>query len=303
MRVRPASALAGRAIRVLTAIFLINHGAPAGAVPVGSGRHWQLTIEGLQCDVADSIVAMVARIRYLGAAGLVEAPVMRVVDSDGRTVLPRSLAWKDGSKRLAALMSAGGIQNVDADSEGRMQFRFPLRDTAGDLRLEFGDLKSILLAKANLARATGVCVRMLTTGQVQAVRRARPSLGKGAAPRARVYRASYPCREAAGGAPRRIEAPHPPYPPEHVLVFGRGYLPNLREVELPTGKAAAQSYAYAGRDDLDDVEDAARRAVAADFPPYIGSARHYLFNWGFQRAAGGNELFSIGLYGLRSCTK
>jgi len=296
-------ARAGWVVRALSAVFLIGHAAGAGAAAVGSGRHWQMTIEALQCDIADSVVTMDTRIRYLGGAGLVEAPVLRIVGGEGRTVPPRSLVWKDGSKPLAALISAGGIRSIEPNSEGRMQFKFPLRDTAGDLRLEFGDLKAIVLAKAALSGGKGVCERLLKTDQVQAAQPARPPLGKGAVPRMRVYRDAYPCRESARGTPRTIEAQHPPYAPEQVLVFGHGYLPNLREVDLPTGRAAAQSYAYAGKDELEAFEDFARRAVAADFPSYVGSAKHFAFNWGIQRAASGNELYSVGLYGLRPCAK
>ena len=275
----------------------------AGAAAVGSGRHWQMTIHGLQCEAAGPEVAMDARIRYLGATGLVEAPVLRIVDGEGRAVPPRSLVWQEGSKSLAALVSAGGIRNVEAGTEGRMQFRFSLRDATGDLRLEFGDLQAVVLAKARSSRANGVCGRMLKAGEVRATQRGRTPLGQGAAPRTRVYRAAYPCREPAGGSTRTVEAQQPPYAPERILVFGRGYLPNLRDVDLPTGRAAARSYAYAGRDELDLFEDAARRAVAADFPAYAGGAKHYLFNWGIQRSASGNEMYSIGLYSLRPCTR
>jgi hypothetical protein len=290
-------------MRFILVLWLCCCASTAGAAAVGAGRHWQLRIEGLQCDVSDSVVAMDTRIRFLGAAGLVEAPVLRIVDGGGRAVPPRSLVWKDGSKPLAALISAGGVQSVDANVEGQMQFKFPLRDASGELRLEFGDLKAVVLAKAAAARGTGVCARLLKPAQIQATGRARPPLGQGAAPRMRVYRAAYPCREAAASALRTVEAQHPPYAPEQILVFGRGYLPNLREVDLPTGRTAAQSYAYAGKDDLEAFEDAARRAVAADFPAYLGSAKHFAFNWGFQRAASGNELYSLGLYGLRPCAR
>jgi hypothetical protein len=284
-------------------ILLLGLLAGDGAAAAGAGRHWQIRIESLQCDFSDSVVTMGARIRYLGAAGLVEAPVLRIVDGDSRVVAPRSLVWKDGSKPLAALISSGGVRSVEANVEGRMQFRFPLRDAAGELRLEFGDLKAVVLAKAAAGGGKSVCERLLKPEQIRAGGRARPPLGQGAAPRMRVYRAVYPCREAAASPLRTIEAHHPPYAPEQILVFGRGYLPNLREVELPTGRAAAQSYAYAGRDDLEAFEDAARRAVAADFPAYVRSVRHFAFNWGIQRAASGNELYSIGLYALRPCAR
>lgn len=294
---------AGRKSHLFSLLFLAGCAANAAAAAVGSGRHWQLAVENLQCDPADSVVMLEARIRYLGATGLVEAPLLRIVDGAGRALPPRSLLWKDGSKPLAALMSAGGVRSLEANTEGRLQFKFPLRDAGGELKLEFGDLKAIVLAKAAASGGKAVCGRLLKPAQLQANQRPRPPIGQGAAPRMRIYREAYPCRDAPGGALRTVEVRHPPVPPEQMLVFGRGYLPNLRDVELPTGKAAAQSYAYAGKDEPDSFEDAARRAVAADFPSYPGSATHYAFNWGVQRDAAGNELFSVGLYGLRPCAR
>lgn len=289
-------------MRISATLILCCLSSAAVAAALGSGRHWQLSVEGLQCDPADSVVALDTRIRYLGATGLVEAPVLRIVDGAGRSVAPKSLVWKDGSKPLAALMSAGGVRAVEANSEGRLQFKFPLRDAGGELKLEFGDLKAIVLARASPGEKS-VCERLLKPAQIHAAQRARPPLGQVAAPRMRIYREAYPCRDPAGGALRTVEARHPPVPPEQMLVFGRGYLPNLREVDLPTGKAPAQSYAYGGKDELDAFEEVARRAVAADFAAYPRSAKHYAFNWGVQRDAAGNELFSVGLYGLRPCAK
>ena len=66
------------------------------------------------------------------------------------------------------------------------------------------------------------------------------------------------------------------------------------------GRAPAQSYAYAGADDLKTIEDAARRALAADFPQYR-APQHFAFNWGVQRSQSGNELFAIGVYELAAC--
>ena len=66
------------------------------------------------------------------------------------------------------------------------------------------------------------------------------------------------------------------------------------------GRAAAQSYAYAGVDDLKAIEDAARGALGADFPQYR-APQYFAFNWGVQRSPSGNELFAIGVYELRAC--
>ena len=54
---------------------------------------------------------------------------------------------------------------------------------------------------------------------------------------------------------------------------------------------------YSGLDELNAVEDAARRAISADFPQYAGGA-HFAFNWGVQKAASGNEMYSVGIYAI-----
>jgi hypothetical protein len=103
----------------------------------------------------------------------------------------------------------------------------------------------------------------------------------------RVYRNAYPCGRAPA-ALKTIEADHPPYLPKQLIVLGRGYLPSTRHIELPMGRAPAQAYFYAGADTLDAIEQAARRAIAADFPGYA-SGGHFAFNWAEQRGATGNQ--------------
>ena len=96
----------------------------------------------------------------------------------------------------------------------------------------------------------------------------------------RVYRAGYPC----GAARRTTEADHPPYLPKQLLLLGRGFLP------------------YVGEDNLAAVEPAARQAMLADFPPYA-MGKYFAFNWGSQKGASGNELYSIGIYEVRACPR
>jgi hypothetical protein len=115
----------------------------------------------------------------------------------------------------------------------------------------------------------------------------------------RVYRSAYPCREKAG-ALRTVEADQPPYAPRQVLLFGRGFLPNARHVQLPTGSTPAQTYAYDGTDELGAIEEAARQALLADFPAYAARGT-FAFNWGEQRAKSGNQVDSVGLYEVRAC--
>jgi hypothetical protein len=155
-----------------------------------------------------------------------------------------------------------------------------------------------------------VCESLLAPGQLAAPRAPRPSRAGSPKLRARVYRAAYPCSPRPGSL-RTVEADHPPYLPRQLLLLGRSYLPAAREVELPMGRATAQSYAYVGVDELKAVEDAARRAITSDFlqyrsslvpdPPGARRAKYFAFNWGAQRDRSGNEVYSIGIYELRPC--
>jgi hypothetical protein len=232
------------------------------------------------------------RIDYLGPKGPVEAPLGQLVEGDGKRHLPRSLVWRRGSKPLAAWLSAGGLSNLQSESVAEVELKFAVRDAQGDLRLEFGDLRPFALTRK---RTTG-CEGLLRPAQLRAPRAAPRD---GTKPGMRVYRSSYVCRQASG-TPRALEASYPPYLPRQLLLFGRGYLPNAREIELPMGKAPAQSYFYSGLDELNAVEDAARRAISADFPQYAGGA-HFAFNWGVQKAASGNEMYSVGIYSIGAC--
>ncbi|HEX2333759.1 MAG TPA: hypothetical protein VHI32_11370, partial [Burkholderiales bacterium] len=112
-------------------------------------------------------------------------------------------------------------------------------------------------------------------------------------------------RSFARGTPcnpsRTVAAEYPPYLPRQLLFFGRGYLPGVRQIELPMGRAPAQSYAYAGPDDLAAVEKAARQALRADFPQYESPSKYFAFNWGVQKTQSGNVAYSIGIYELRRC--
>jgi hypothetical protein len=172
---------------------------------------------------------------------------------------------------------------------GEIELRFDARGTDGALRLEFGDIPAFAIARK------GGCLR---TNEIQAPRAASPARVEKSKLDFRVYRAGYPC----GPSRRTIEADHPPYLPKQLLLFGRGFLPNAREVELPMGSAPAQSYAYAGEDNLVAVERAARVTLLGDFPQYV-TDKHFAFNWGSQRGASGNELYSIGIYEVRPCPR
>ena len=270
------------------ACHLPGHGASA----VASGRHWQLAVDSIACDAAESRVTLGARIRYLGPKVVVEAPVSQLVDGNGKAFPPRTLVWKGGGKDLAAWLSAGGLRQVKTELASEVQLRFEPRDASGGLSLEFGDIQAIALTPA---APKGFC-DLLKPAQIKApTRRARAEGGKLGI---KVFRAAYACSPG----PRSIEAQYPPYLPEQLLVFGRGYLPNLRHVQLPMGKAPAQSYAYSGPEELDAIEDAARRAAGADFPQFR-SPKYYAFNWGTQKAASGNDMYSIGFYAIRACPK
>ena len=250
-----------------------------------SGRHWRISIERAECQ--GSALAIGLRIRYLGPKGPVEAPLSYLTDGQGKRHPPRSLVWRAGARQHAEWLSAGGLSNLQSQDIGEFQLNFDLRDAAADVRLEFGDIPAFALTRK---RNTG-CEGVLAPAQLQAPRVARRAAAEKST--LRIYRAAYPC---SGG--RTIEAPHPPYLPRQLLVFGRGYLPNAREVELPMGKAPAQSYAYAGPDEPRHLDDATRQAAAG-----LAEGRTFLFSWGVQKAASGNEAYSVGIYELRACPK
>ena len=258
------------------------------AATTASGRNWRLAIDSLECEAP--VITVGTRITYLGPKGPVEAPVSRLVDGAGKAVLPKSLVWKRGSKQYAEWLSRGGLSNVSSEEIGEFQLRFEVSGAGGELKLEFGDIRAFALTRGG----KGACGGLLKPEDIQAPRISKPGNAKVAE---RFYRGRYPC--AGGGT---VEAGYPPYLPKQLLVFGRGYLPSAREIELPMGRAAAQAYAYAGPDDLKSVENAARRALGADFPE-LGKSGRFAFDWGLQKGASGNEVHSIGIYELRACPK
>lgn len=272
-------------MKLAVSILLLAAVTEAGAGAAAAGRHWRVTIERLEC--AAPLLTVGTRVRYLGPKGAVEAPVIRLVDGAGKPIAPKSLVWRRGSKPYAEWLTAGGLTNVQSEDLGEFDLRFDVAGAAGAVKLEFGDIRAFALA-----RGKGPCGGVLKPEALQAPRVSRAPEPKSAL---RIYRGRYPC--AGGGT---IEAGYPPYLPRRLLLFGRGYLPAAREIELPMGKAPAQGYAYSGPDELKGVEDAARRALAADFSGF-GPAAHFAFNWGVQRAASGNEVYSIGIYDLRRC--
>jgi hypothetical protein len=288
---------------------LIGHAAASEAAATASGRHWRIAIGSIHCEGAGAVLALGARIAYAGPKGLVEAPVSRLVDARGKPYLPKSLVWRSGSKALAQWLPAGGLRNVQSDYAADVELKFDVQGATGGLTLEFGDIKAFSLTHKN---PTDLCASLLKPGQLAAPRASRPARTGSPKHRARVYRAAYPCSPRPGSL-RTVEADHPPHLPRQLLLLGRGFLPSARQVELPMGKAAAQSYAYAGVDELDPVEDAARQAITADFPEYRAAlvtnpsggtrAKYFAFNWGAQRDRSGNEVYSIGIYDIRPCQK
>lgn len=273
---------------LLAAIAAVQAGGADAAA--ASGRNWRIDIDRLTCEA--SLLTIGMRVRYFGPRGPVEAPVSRVIDAGGMRYLPRSLVWSRGSKAHAEWLSRGGLSNVQSEQIGEFQLKFELGAASGDVKLEFGDVDAIVLTRAG----KGGCAGLLSPGDLKApsVSRARSAKGP-----FRVFRRAYPCISSSK-AVQTIAAEHPPYLPRQLLVFGRGYLPSAREIELPMGRAPAQSYAYFGPDDMKGLEDAARRSVLADFP-VLAKSRHFAFDWGVQRGASGNDVWSIGLYELRPC--
>jgi hypothetical protein len=271
-------------MRVLLALVLLQAVQCAAAV-TASGRHWRMVIDSLACEPGP-VVVVGARLQYRGPKGPVEAPLARLADDKGTRYPAKSVVWKRGEKAIAAWLVGGGLANLKAEEVGELQFRFPAQGAGGTLDLEFGDIKAFALTRK------GTCLKLDELHAPRAVHR------KVEAPAYPVYRARYPCSPS-----RTIAAEYPPYLPRQLLLLGRGYLPNAREIALPMGVAPAQPYAFAGADDLAAVESVARGALAADFPEYPIGGKYFVFNWGAQKAQSGNEAYSVGIYELRPCPK
>lgn len=279
-------------------LLMLCHAACCDAAAIASGRNWRISIDSLECEAVASRITIGTGIRYLGPKGAVEAPVLQLVDGQGRQFPPKSLVWKSGSKALAQWLASGGLVNLQSENIGEVQLKFEARGATGGLTLEFGDIRAFSLTR----NRDSVCNGLLSPDEIQAPRASRPARVEKSKLGFPVHRARYPCASPAR-ALQVIAAEHPPYLPRQLLLFGRGYLPNARQVELPMGRATAQSYSYAGLDNIVAVEDAARRAVLADFPEYATRSKYFAFNWGTQRSASGNEVSSIGIYDLRPCAK
>ena len=272
------------------------HAGQAEAAAVAAGRNWRLSIESIECQTAGSVMSIGTRIDYIGPKGPVEAPVSQLVDGKGRAHLPRSLVWRRGSKPLADWLSAGGLTNLQTEAVAEVELKFQVGEANGDLKLEFGDIRAFPLTR----KRSGGCEGLLKPDQLRVPPAQRSAAADRAKPGKRVYRNSYPCIPAGEGGLQTTQAEYPPYLPRQLLLFGRGYLPNARQVQLPMGSALAQPYLHSGPDELAAVEDAARRAILADFP-HLAGAKHFAFNWGAQKAASGNEMYSVGLYELLPC--
>ena len=256
----------------LAPLLLVLFAHAASAVEA-SGRHWRVVVQSLECQ-GNGLLVLSARVHYRGPDGAVEAPVVQIVDGSGAAYRP-----------LEQWFGSGGLRNLKAGDLGTVQFKFPVHAASGALQFEFGDIRTFALSR-------DACKGLLKPAELKAPRESRSVAAKGDVA---VYRERYPC--APG---RTVAAQYPPYLPLQLIVLGRGYLPNARAIELPMGRAPAQSYAYAGVDDLKAIEDAARAMLGADFPQYR-APKHFAVNWGVQRSQSGNELFAIGVYELRPC--
>jgi hypothetical protein len=292
-------------VRALALVLLASAAIDAGAAAVASGRNWRLTIDKLQCEAGATLV-IDTRVEYLGPTMPAETPVNELADGEGRQIRPKSLVWKAGSKDLARWLPAGKMANVTTLVSTDVQLKYEVREAKGEVKLLFGDIGAFALTRKEAGKSA--CESLVATAALQTPRLLTLK-EKGETPRVRVYRESYPCRTPRGDV-RVMEANQPPQLPLQMLLFGRGYLPSTRQVDLPGGKVPAQAYAYAGKEDFAQVEDAARRAIATDFPAYrssllrvgdAGAKKHYAFNWGIQKSAGGNDLYPIGLYEVQAC--
>jgi hypothetical protein len=273
-----------RYVVLIALAFSVSEASAATA----SGRNWRLAIESVGCEQA--LLTIGARVDYLGPKGVVEAPVIRLVDAKGQAWPPKGLVWKSGPRDLAQWLASAGLANVQVESVGEFRIRFDAQAASGALKLEFGDLRAFAVT-----REKG-CASPIKPAELQAPKR--PPAARAGSATQKVYRNTYPCTRQ--GRLHVTEARYPPYLPKQLLFFGRGYLPNVREIDLLMGKAPAQSYSYLGVDSVEAVEAFAARAVLADFPAYA-KAGHFVFNWGSQSGQSGNEAYSVALYDVRAC--
>jgi hypothetical protein len=276
-------------MKALVAGVLLLVVVPGAVAATAAGRHWRLSIDSLQCQGALLVVG--AKIRYLGPKGPVEAPVIALADAQGVRHSPSSLVWKQGAKPVADWMAGGGLTLLQTEELGEAELRFPVPEAGGELKLEFGDVPAFAVTK-------GGCAGLLKPAMLKAPAPPRRASAADAKAGLSVHRLRYPCRSKSSTG--FVEAEYPPYLPQRLLVLGRGYLPNARDIALPMGRAPAQSYAFSGAEDRKTVEALARRIAATDFPQY-GPAGHFAYDWGLQRAASGNEIWSVGIYELRAC--
>jgi hypothetical protein len=247
------------------------------------------------------------KLRYLGPKGAVEAPISELIDGAGGTIRPRSLVWQGGPRELARWLPTGGLAKVQFEYVGAMQLKFDLPAAAAGLKFAFGDIEAFPLTRTGAQRA---CGSLLKPGELQ-LPRALPRPVPKEKPDLRVFREAYPCLTPQR-ALRTVEANQPPQHPLHVLLFGRDFLPNVRQVDLPTGNVPAKSYSYTGADALVPLEEEASRMMAADYGDYLpglvtapvsaSKARKYFaFNWGVQKSRSGGALYPIAIYEVKAC--
>jgi hypothetical protein len=283
-----------------------------GAAAIASGRNWSISIGSLQCDAAGSQLAISMRLRYLGPKGAVEAPVHELIGEGGRQIRPRSLVWGGGPKELARWLPSGGVAKVLQEHAGDVLLKFDLPEAKGGLQLAFGDIEAFPLTRKDAPATKRACENLLKLDELQ-LPRALPRPARTEKPNLRVYREAHPCLTPQGDL-RTVEANQPPQHPLQMLLFGRDFLPNLRQVELPGGKVATRTYSYTGADALTPLEDEASRAIAADYGEYLAglvtapastskAKKFFAFNWGVQKSSSGKPLYPIAIYEVRRCTK
>jgi hypothetical protein len=163
--------------------------------------------------------------------GAVEAPVSQLTDAGGKAYPPKSVAWKPGSKPLAEWLSSGGLRNLKPESLGAVELKFDVVELSEGVSLEFGDVQAFPLTRKTTGK--GVCARLLKPDEIGAPRAARPAAVDSSKLDFPVLRATYPCNPS-----RTVAAEYPPYLPRQLLFFGRGYLPGVRQIELPMARAA-----------------------------------------------------------------
>jgi hypothetical protein len=306
-------------MKVASAIALPYHRQEALALQSGSpfsaeSANWRLQITNITCSPDVAVLTVELDIRYIGATGPVERPLVSVVDLQGREYVPASVPRQQrADARVLWIMYVANdavLRFEQGQAFSGCSFVFNLSNDASGLQLHFADIDPFPIVGYRYSgfdefRAQA---RNWKTHPPQIrPRNDRPADGLTIP----IYVGVYPCQPADGSV-QVTSGSSPPYLPERVLMWGLGYLPNYRAVKLSRGQCPVRSYMH-NNTQTTPSQDAVRGAVCRDFPEFcsaslvttgdqlIGAERHFVYVFGLERGRFQRRLLSLGIYRIRAC--